>query len=116
MSALYDPTLNTPDPWLLGEPPLPVSSVGIVLTSGLLEEDPYFLFVEQRDQPSNPWGIPAGRVEHADKSALSALARELREETGLELPKDVPLFYVLEKCGKGYAEDPTSAKLVFTGS
>lgn len=42
-----------PDRWLFGDPPLRVTSRGYS----------WFLLVQQADQPDQPWGVPAGRVE-----------------------------------------------------
>lgn len=46
---------------------------------------------EKYPDVENPWDIPGGRIE-TGSTLLENLARELKEETGLELPKEITLI------------------------
>lgn len=72
-----------------------VSSAGVLVHcfDDLVHQGkPHFLMVEQLDKQTqlidgslvNPWGIPAGRPEIADRNPFNLALRELEEETGIK--------------------------------
>ncbi len=73
------------DPGLFDDPPRiwQVSSVGALLHWGDLLYDPYVLTVLRAEE--DVWGLPAGRIEPEDKTAEEGVAREVLQETGLEI-------------------------------
>lgn len=79
-----------PDKWLFGDPPLRVTSVGVLVHTGELKPRgyPWFLLVQQADQPDSPWGIPAGRVEINETESRQTGMREVMEETGMSIQLD----------------------------
>ena len=52
--------------------------------------DEKVLFMKQQIQKKHPstWGIPGGKLEKGE-TAYQAVVREIKEETGLDLPTDV---------------------------
>src|SRR3989338_9790719 len=75
--------------------PYTVSSVGVLLHTGSLERGgfPKFVLVEQLDVEGHPFGIPAGRAEEMDITAVGTAIREVYDETGLEIePKRLQPF------------------------
>lgn len=59
------------------------------IVSCLCERDGKILILLRQDYKpqGNMWGIPAGKVDNGEE-LLTALERELREETGMTPPKD----------------------------
>lgn len=58
---------------------------------------PHLLLIKRADGDAYPrcWEIPGGSVEQEDSTILDAVAREVREETGLQLTR------VVEQIGEG---------------
>ncbi len=59
------------------------------VVSCFVENDGKFLLLHRQDHKpeGNTWGVPAGKVEK-DESHLSAILREIEEETGLSFTAD----------------------------
>jgi len=63
--------------------PVAFHTVDIAAVKGLHHKQ--VLMIRKKNEPENVWRFPGGFIDVADKSAEEAAARELREETGLEL-------------------------------
>jgi len=77
-----------------------ITSVGVLVHTGRLERggDPNFLLVELIDEEGHPWGVPAGRSEPGETTSENVAAREVLEETGLEIdPSKLKLFLLMDK-------------------
>lgn len=55
-----------------------------IRVTGILLQDGHLLLVRQRVSATRAWSLPGGRVE-AGETLAEAMAREMREETGLEV-------------------------------
>lgn len=86
--------MTTPSP--AGPPVMPVVAVG-----GVAVRDGALLLVQRATEPqAGRWTIPGGHVEPGEGLA-SAVEREMREETGLEV-RCGPLLGWAERMGPGY--------------
>ena len=67
----------------------------IEVVACLVEYNGKFILLHRQDNKihGGKWGQPAGKVDPSDKDALSAIVRELKEETGIELKKEELNFY-----------------------
>ena len=70
-----------------------VGVVGIVL-----DEAGRVLVVEHVFHPRSPWGLPGGWLESGENPSVG-LAREIAEETGLEVEILRPLLIDVARCG-----------------
>jgi 8-oxo-dGTP pyrophosphatase MutT (NUDIX family) len=97
-----------------------ISSVGVLIHTGRRldnTEDPWFILVEQKDQPEEshlqikPFGIPAGRAEKFESHPIQTAVREVYEETGLEFDwRRLTLFTVRPK----KSGDLSSIRIVYS--
>ncbi|WP_380681636.1 NUDIX hydrolase [Salinigranum sp. GCM10025319] len=86
--------------------PVPTAGVAVVERG-----DPHrVLLVRRAHEPdAGEWGIPAGFLEH-DERAEDAAARELREETGLDVDPDALDLLAVDRF-----DHPTGRRLVTIG-
>ena len=66
------------------------SQLHIVAVTCFIKKDGKFLILKRSDKEiANPgeWTVPGGKVEGSD-TILGTLVKEIREETGLEVPND----------------------------
>jgi 8-oxo-dGTP diphosphatase len=68
-----------------------------LIVAGVLRQGNQVLLVRQRGRgdPSDAWALPGGVVEDGELLA-EALAREVREETGMEVLAVGPLAYIVQ--------------------
>lgn len=68
-----------------------------LIVSALVRDEDRLLLIEQQGQwdPSPSWMLPGGRVEPGE-GLVEALARELREETGLRLRGTPRVAFVVD--------------------
>jgi 8-oxo-dGTP pyrophosphatase MutT (NUDIX family) len=66
----------------------------IECVSCLIEHEGKFVLLHRQDHKihGNTWGQPAGKVDKKDKNLKSALAREIKEETGINAKEDELIF------------------------
>jgi 8-oxo-dGTP diphosphatase len=71
--------------------------VNIQVVAGILRRGNEILLVEQqgKDDPAPSWALPGGRVEPGEL-LIDALAREVREETGLSVHQVGSLAYLAQ--------------------
>lgn len=69
----------------------------LLIAAALIWHNGELLLVKQQgpDDPEPTWALPGGVVKHGELLS-QALARELREETGLNLTQLGPLIYVAQ--------------------
>ncbi len=67
-------------------------SFGIAVKAFIIEEDKALLLQRRSDDIHSPgkWDIPGGRLKYAE-NPLIGLAREVKEETGLDIVIKMPL-------------------------
>lgn len=55
-----------------------------------MEHDGAFLLLQRNEEKSEPlaWGIPSGKLESSDIDLVTAVQREVSEETGIFLPAE----------------------------
>lgn len=71
-------------------------NLNLVVTAVVRKGDEVLLLEQQGpDDPAPSWGLPGGRVEEGEL-LTEALAREVREETGLEVVDPGRLLYALQ--------------------
>lgn len=58
------------------------------------EYDGKFLLLHRQDHKSegNKWGVPAGKID-AGENALKAMVREIKEETGFNIPSQQLIYF-----------------------
>ncbi len=67
----------------------------IEVVACLVEYNNSFVLLHRQDNKihGNKWGQPAGKVDLSDEDNVSAMKRELNEETGIEVKKEDLIFY-----------------------
>ena len=75
-----------------------------LIVSALVREEDRLLLIEQQGpwDPAPSWMLPGGRVEPGE-GLVDALARELREETGLRLTGTPRIAFVVDRSYGGEA-------------
>jgi ADP-ribose pyrophosphatase YjhB (NUDIX family) len=63
--------------------------------TGILIQDGKLLLVKQKVSSSRGWSLPGGRLEHGE-TIETALIREMKEETGLDVAVE-KMLYLCEK-------------------
>lgn len=65
----------------------------VEVSACFIEKEGQFLFLHSQDHKplGNTWGIPGGKIEK-NETALTALLREVKEETGIQLQPDTTKF------------------------
>ncbi|KAF1344207.1 NUDIX hydrolase domain-like protein [Delphinella strobiligena] len=93
--------IDSPPLDLLKAQPIPFSHL---VTAGAIFHKDRLLLVQRSAADSYPgyWEIPAGSIDPADKSIRDALAREIREETGLTLKTVVQQVVPAETFNTGW--------------
>lgn len=107
--AELDLSLLTPATKFIDSPPLdflkaqPIPFSHLVTAGAIFHKD-RLLLVQRSAEDSYPgyWEIPGGSTEPADKSVRDALAREIREETGLTLKTVVQQVIPAETFNTGW--------------
>lgn len=81
----------------------------MLIAAALIWKDGELLLVQQQGllDPAPTWALPGG-VVGAGELLSQALAREVREETGLTITKLGPLAYVAQLLNKGAGDSSTS--------
>lgn len=90
-------------------------SVTLLIVAALIRRDDEVLLVHQQgaDDPAPSWSLPGGLVEPGEL-LTEALAREVREETGLEVIEIGPLLYAVHAARDNAAEGYQTLAFVFS--